>query len=221
MWVPVGLISLRCGRGIRKGSAGRALDRWHSAKKPSPQSWWHLQVPRAKSFWRRWWLILGEGRKLRATLTHGFARLIAGRCRRFITATRGSLHLASRCVSPLAEAAGCPACRCCRGRGEEEPPAPFSVRVHRGCGGAASRSDGEATVNYLLSAHPGDSPIHRLGCPGVQRVPDLLLGRVMSSSSSVHCALKASVLWVGLLLPLSASFFEPCYLSVRPTMESR
>lgn len=29
------------------------------------------------------------------TLTHRFTRLIAGRCRRFITATRGWLHLTS------------------------------------------------------------------------------------------------------------------------------
>lgn len=82
-----------------------------------------------RSFWRRWWLILGEGRKLRVILTHGFARLIAGHCRRFITATRGSLHLAS---PHLASRRGCwllcpPSLW---GRGEEEPPAPFSVGVH-------------------------------------------------------------------------------------------
>lgn len=41
-------------------------------------------------------MALGVGRKLRVTLTHCVARLIARHCRRFITATLGLLDRTSR-----------------------------------------------------------------------------------------------------------------------------
>lgn len=64
-------------------SAGRALPQ--PAPFPSPE-------PEAA-------VALGAGRKLRVTVTHCGARLIARRCRRFITATLGSLDRTSHCGS--------------------------------------------------------------------------------------------------------------------------
>lgn len=119
------------------------------------------------------------------TLTHCFARLIAGRCRRFITATRRS-----RCVSPLAVAAGS---LCLPSRRPGSRWHPISTR--RASGAAvqpACPCEGEGMANCLPSAHPGGSPIHRLRCPKVQGVPGRLLGRVTPSSASVACTLKAS-----------------------------
>lgn len=79
-------------------------------------------------------------------------------------------------------------------RAGKSPPAPFSTQ--RASGAAvepACRCEGEAMVNYLPSAHPGSIPIHQLGRPWVRGVPDLLLGWVTSSSASVPCPFKASV----------------------------
>lgn len=91
MWVSVGLVSLGCSGEVQRGIQHCSVMAQHEKikiKKSFSPTRWHLQVLGAESFWRRRWLVLGEGRKLRVTLTHRSARLIAGRCRRFITATR-------------------------------------------------------------------------------------------------------------------------------------
>lgn len=94
--------------GERPLSAGRALPQ--PAPFPSPE----LEAVGA----------LGAGRKLRVTVTHCGARLIARRCRRFITATLGSLDRTSRCGS---------VCPCARGAAGRRAGSAVSIG-HLGAG---------------------------------------------------------------------------------------
>lgn len=132
-------------------------------KKSLSSARWHLQVPGAESFWRRRWLVLGEGRKLRVTLTHRSARLIAGRCRRFITATRAR------------RGCGCSA----RGAGARRG------LLAPGCaGGASCLCQGEATVDISPLHAPGAAPSISSGASGCR---GLFRERVTPSSASVPC----------------------------------
>lgn len=129
-------------------------------KKSLSPARWHLHVPGAESSWRRRWLVLGEGRKLRVTLTHCSSRLIAGRCRRFITATRGC---------------GCSARGAAARRGLLAP----------GCaGGASCPCQGEAVLGISPPHTPGAAPAVSSGAPGCS---GLFCKRVTLSSASVSC----------------------------------
>lgn len=132
--------------------AGLSVD-GTAQKSPFPGAWWHLHVPGAESFWRRRRLVLGEGRTLRVTLTHCFTRLIAGRCRRFVTAT------AAPCSSPLILPAGSSACGA---RARRSLPAPSAPGVH---GASALLQEGGEEELSPMEA----SPSIRSGAPGCRR----------------------------------------------------
>lgn len=125
-YISVGLVCLGRSGEVRRGIQHLSVMAQHEKNSLSPTRW-HLQVSGAESFWRRRWLALGEGRKLRVTLTHRSARLIAGRCRRFITATRARRGCGSFCPG---------------NRGEEGPAGTRALPVEPPC-----PCEGEAMVD--------------------------------------------------------------------------